>query len=303
MKPIAYSIVIATLGRSGAIERTLGTIAAQSHAPERVVVVDASGSDSLKECVLKVAKTSGLQIEYQSNQQAAEPSAANQRNQGASSVSTPLVAFIDDDMDLFPATCERICKVFQEDAQGKIGGIAARMEGASHPPPKGILWLYYRLQAGFYHETYGARLFGPAINCFPCFEKSPEELVRADWLNSACVFFRNPLFTRERFPDFPGSSFMEDVYLSASIARTHELYFHVNAMCVHRDGAGTAVARPDERRRAAMRIESQRKVAIDLLGTPHLAAKLLLHKLFITVSILRFQKAGKWQSILGTWFE
>ena len=37
----------------------------------------------------------------------------------------------------------------------------ARIEGMSHPRPKGLLWLYYRIQAGYADRTYGGRLFGP----------------------------------------------------------------------------------------------------------------------------------------------
>lgn len=296
MNPLAYSVVIATVGRAEELELTLRSLARQSHQPERVVVVDSSGAKSVKDCVEKEAHLSGLPAVYQP---AVVPGAASQRNEGAEDVSTPLIAFIDDDMELLPDTAEQICAAFEHDKEARIGGVAARMKGASHPPPKGPLWLYYRLQAGFSHETYGARLFGPAINCFPCFARSDEELIRADWLNSACVFFRTPVFKKERFPDFPGSSYMEDVHLSARIAKTHTLYFHGNALCIHRDGA-KAMPPLDLRKCAAMRIANQRKVARELLGARFLELKLFLHKLFVCLAILRFQPEGKWQSILGT---
>jgi len=51
---------------------------------------------------------------------------------------------------------------------------------------------------------------------------------------------------------------------------------------------------------ARMRIENQRKVAMEILGTRHLAMKLWLHKLFVCVSILRYQPLGKSESILAT---
>ena len=296
MSQLPYSVVIATLGREGELDATLHSLLAQTRLPERIIVVDASDSAAVKACIQNAAECSAVAIEYQA---AIVPGAATQRNQGASCVSTPLVAFIDDDMEVLPATCNQICAVFEQDNQAKIGGVSARMEGASHPAPKGLLWLYYRLQAGYPDETYGARLFGPAINCFPCFERSPEELIQADWLNSACVFYRTALFLKEQFPDFPGSSFMEDVHLSARIARQYALYFHSKALCIHRDGAKSA-SNTDHAMWARMRIENQRKVAMEILGTRHLAMKLWLHKLFVCVSILRYQPLGKSESILAT---
>jgi hypothetical protein len=54
---------------------------------------------------------------------------------------------------------------------------------------------------------------------------------------------------------------------------------------------------------ARMRIRNQRDVARDVmnLSGPVFEAKLLLHKLFVTVSILRWQKNARWDAIAGTW--
>lgn len=297
MPSLAYSIVIATLGRPEHVARTLDGIARQTRRPEQVILVDASKDGKTREATETFSRL--LPIRHL---QAAEASAAKQRNQGAAGVTTPLVAFIDDDMDLRPDMCARICEVFDNDLTERIGGISARMEGASHPQPGGLLWLYYRLQAGYSDATYGARLFGPAINCFPCYERSSAELIGADWLNSACVFYRTPMFLREKFPDFHGSSFMEDVHLSARIAKTHALYFHAAALCTHCDGAKSA-PRSDEKERARMRVRNQRIVAREVMhcSGPLFEAKLLLHKIFITIAILRWRKEARWDAIAGTW--
>jgi GT2 family glycosyltransferase len=233
------------------------------------------------------------------------PSAALQRNRGAELVNagrSEVIGFIDDDIGLYPQTCAQVCTVFDGDVAGEIGGIAVRIDEIQRPPPSRSLWWYYRLQAGFSHPTYGGRLFGPAINCLPCYTESDGDLIPADWLNSGCVFYRTELFQREMFPRFDGYSFMEDVHLSARIARTHRLYFHKIARCQHRDGA--AVRRTvDVRELARMRIRNQRIVAREVLGMrgPVFELKLLLHRVFATVSMLRRRQPSWRQEILGTW--
>ena len=208
---------------------------------------------------------------------------------------------MDDDIGLYPDTAARVCTVFDSDPRGEIGGVGVRIDEIPTPPPSRALWWYYRIQAGFAHRDYGARLFGPAINCLPCYDDTPDELIPSDWLNSGCVFYRTPVFLRELFPRFEGTSSMEDVHLSARIARTHRLYFHKNARCQHRDGAP---ARPrDPRALARMRIRNQRTVARDVLGLrgPVLALKLLLHRVFVSVSVVRRRGPAWKKELLGTW--
>ncbi len=230
------------------------------------------------------------------------PSAAQQRNQAARLVTTPLVAFIDDDATLFPDTCEKLCRVFENDLEGRIGGVGGRMIGEDRPAPRGLLWWYYRLQAGFAHPTYGGKLFGPAINCAPSYtEASPDDLIAADWLPSGCVFYRTELFAKELFPSFVGYSFMEDVHLSARIAKTHRLYFHTSAKFEHHDSPSTW--KRDFRALARNRIRNQRLVAREILGLSGLPleAKLFLHRLFVTIYLLRRRGAGFREEIAGTW--
>ncbi len=293
---LGFSFVIATRGRPAHLLETLDGIASGTRLPERVIVVDTSTDSSTRDAVL--GYTDRLPLQYE---RGVEPSAAMQRNYGALRVTSPLTAFMDDDITLYPDACERICKVFEEDESGKVGGVSARIEGVSHPSPKGLLWWYYRLQAGFAHPTYGGRLFGPAINCFPTYSEEGE-IIPADWLNSACVFYRTPCFLNEMFPNFEGYSFMEDVHLSSRIARSHKLYFHSKALCQHRDAGGSSGR--NGRRLARMRVRNQRLVARDVLNlrNPSLATRLFFHRLFATVYIVRARQQGWLDEMVGTWF-
>jgi GT2 family glycosyltransferase len=293
--PLAFSLVIATYERPEELRTTLASIAAQSRLPAEVVVVDGSSDDR----TLAAVQAAPLPVRYE---RALRPSAAVQRNQGAARVTTPLVAFLDDDVFVPPSSLEKICAAFEADPEEKIGGIAARIDGMEHRVPTGLLRFYYRLQAGFPHPTYGGKLFGAAINCLPTYTEAADgDLIPADWLNSTCVFYRTPLFAREKFPEFDGYSFLEDVHLSARIGRTHRLYFHRFATFEHRDAPSTF--KRNTRELARMRVRHQRLVAHDILGLrePALTWKLLLHRLFASVSILRQRRPAWPQELLGTW--
>jgi GT2 family glycosyltransferase len=292
---LSYTPVIATYERPEELRRMLGSLAEQTRLPERTIVVDASRDSRTRDVV--EAMSGRLSIHYET---AETPSAAQQRNQGARLVSTPLVAFIDDDTTLEPGTCEKLCAPFERDPQ--TGGVAGRLVGGDRPVPRGLLWWYYRLQAGFNHPTYGARLFGPAINCYPSYtEAAGQELIPAEWLGSTCVFYNTEAFLAEQFPAFTGYSFMEDVHLSARIARRRRLFFHTGARFEHHDA--TSSWKRDFKAMARQRIRNQRRVAREILGFhgPAFEAKLLLHKLFVTVYLLRRRGPGSLEEIAGTW--
>lgn len=296
MPALAYSIVIATFERPTELRTTLESITTQTRQPARVIVVDSSKDD--KTHAVADTFTGRLPLRYE---RAIRPSAAVQRNQGAAHVETPLIAFLDDDVFVPAETFATICAAFDADEAGRIGGIAARIDGMRHTPPRGLLWWYYRLQAGYAHPTYGGKLFGAAINCLPTYSEEGPDLIRSEWLNSTCVFYRTELFRREKFPEFEGYSFLEDTHLSARIGRTHELYFHRTATFEHRDAPSTF--KRNARELARMRVRHQRLVARDILGLrePALTFKLLLHRFFASIAVLRSRGPSWKQEILGIW--
>jgi GT2 family glycosyltransferase len=295
----SFSLVIATFERSEDLEITLAGVAAQRRLPREIIIVDSSRDDRTSAFAERWSGPCPLRYRRTESR-----SAALQRNEGAAMVdasASPVIGFIDDDITLYPETCEKVLAVFDADGAAETGGVAVRLEDFPRPEPRGWLWWYYRLQAGYADRTYGARLFGPVINCLPCYTEGDGDLIAADWLNSGCVFYRTALFQREQFPAFDGYSFMEDVHLSARIARTHRLYFHKSALCRHRDGSNSL--KRDVKGIARQRIRNQRVVARDVLGLSGTAfeAKLLLHKLFVTVAVVRRHDPSWKQELLGTW--
>jgi hypothetical protein len=109
------------------------------------------------------------------------------------------------------------------------------------------------------------------------------------------------LFLQERFPEFEGYSFMEDVHLSARIGQKAELYFHSKARCSHREG--TNMLKRDYLGLARQRIRNQRLVARDVMGKSGLIAggQFFLHRLFVSLVALGQRGPGWKDDLRGTW--
>jgi GT2 family glycosyltransferase len=289
----ACSLVVATLNRPQSLDEALASVAAQTIPPALVVVIDAS-SDARSADVC-ARWQSRLALRYAV---ADVRSAARQRNQGAALATTPLVGFMDDDVVLPADTLEKLVEPFADE---RVGGVAGRIVGLSHPVPRGLLWWYYRIQAGYSHPHYGGRVVGPTINLLPAYEQETDALIPSQWLNSGLVIYRRDLFEREKFPAFEGYSFLEDAHLSYRIGRTHRLYFRADAPYHHNDQPSSGHG--DRRALARMTVRHQRILSRDALGLRgfRLAWKLTLHRLFQTVAVLRRKEPGRWHTIRGFW--
>ncbi len=296
-----YSLIIATFERPDDLAITLAGIEQQTRLPVEILVVDSSRDQRTSLLCLEWATR--LPVRWMFSE---AKSAAKQRNQGALAASSQsaVFGFLDDDITLRPETCALICEVFDRDTAGAVGGVAMRIDEIERPQPSRLSRWYYRIQAGYAHPTYGGRLFGPAINCMPCYTEPAEAdgaLIPSQWLNTAGVFFRREPFLREKFPEFDGYSFMEDVHCSARIGRTHRLYFHAQARCSHREGMNSL--KRDYLGMARQRIRNQRIVARDVMGLRgfSLAWKFFLHRIFASIAIVRTRNFGWQKELRGTW--
>jgi len=296
MPSLDYSIVIATFERPRELAVTLDSLAAQTHQPAQVIVVDSSpGSESR---LVVEGASAKLPLTYL---RAIRPSSAVQRNQGAEAVTSPLIVFLDDDVTLSPDVFDLLCCAFESDSEEKTAGVAARIEGMQHPKPRGPLWWYYRLQAGYADVDYGARLLGPAINTLPTYAEGSRDLIASEWLNSTCVMYRTEIFRREKFPEFTGYSSMEDVHTSSRIRRHGALYFHRTALFQHHDAPSSY--KRDPRALLRQRLRNQRLIAHDILqvSEPLLTLKMLLHRVFVSYCVLRGGNPQKWREVVGAW--
>ena len=284
-----YSVVIATRNRTGFLKTTLESLAGQALRPQLVVLADAS--DDPAETRAAMESVPGLAYSHQC---LVNRSAARQRNAGAALVSTGLISFMDDDVKLEPDVMWRLAECFAGAENRDVRGVAARIKGMEHRTPGFFLWLYYRIQAGYSHADYGGRLFGPGLNCLPCYHNEDPEKIPADWLNSTCVMYRTELFNRVKFPDWDGYSFMEDVWLSAKIGKGGGLYFLKSACYEHFSAPGEHKA--DACSLARMRICNQKRIAREIQGIRPvmLKWKMLMHRMFVSV-ILLYRRGQNWK--------
>lgn len=292
MERLTYSIVIATYNRPVDLERTLKSVQVQTHPTEIVVVVDASTtSESQKVCEQKW----NFKLIYE---KALVMSAAQQRNQGALHITSDLISFIDDDVKLDPEFYEKLSQPFNDP---EIGGVAGRIRDMEQLPPSTAMKCYYRLQAGYSHSNYGAKLFGPAINCLPCYEEEKEELIPAEWLNSCGVLYRRNLFEKEKFPEFTGYSYGEDVHLSSRIAKRAKIYFHANAIYDHYPKMSKAKANHTMIER--MHLRHQKLIAHEIMNVPTFTLwwKLLIHRFYLTLYFFKSRPQGWPAKLVGTW--
>lgn len=272
----------------------LDCLAAQSIKPESVFVVlpPVAAQQSPEEC-------EALRIQWMASPVGG---AAAQRNFGASMAESDLVVFMDDDITFRPDLMRKVLAVFAEDKSRRIGAISPRMADSGHPKPSEFLRRYYRWQAGYEDDSYGARLFGYGLNTYPCYQVQKDRTIGADWLNSPCLFVRREDFDAVRFPDFHGYSAGEDIYLTGMIRkRGKQLFFLSDVEFEHHAGVGDYKA--DHFRLARMKTLNQGRIAREVLGLKGWKCwcKKIAHQCFVTACLVRERRAGWLRGIAGVW--
>lgn len=319
---LRYSVVIATCDRDKSLALVLGDWGAQTVRPERVVVVRARGGASSSQSLRVGERQTAYGIRQEAGNwdggnfdnlkksdlplvevTADERSAAKQRNLGAEEVETEWVVFCDDDVRFGPDLAERTLGFLNEHSEAVA--VSPRMRGAGHPAPSRWLRKYYGLQAGFEDETYGAKLFGAGLSCYPCWEKQPAP-VETNWLPSTMLWMRTDLFKRHKFPDFEGYSFGEDAHL------THRVWREA----VQCGGKMFFVGEPDFEHRSIqsgvksnrfhlgkMTVHNQKRIAREAMGKTRCEVlwKSLLHRGFVTIALLKSRRPGWVGEIAGVW--
>jgi GT2 family glycosyltransferase len=201
--------------------------------PELVVVVDASDDGATFSLVREHISEVPFQLFYLA---AEARSAARQRNQGARSVTTDLLFFLDDDVVLEDGFISNIVEVFERDTQKLVGGVGGTVVNEVYTAPSRLNSLLLRFCIGPVQGSYAGRLLGPALNFLPADTPEPQSV---DWLRSGCVAYRREVFAEFLFSNsFQGYSFAEDVHLSARIAKRFKLLSTGRARLYHKSLGG-----------------------------------------------------------------
>ena len=283
-----YTVVVATGGRPETLGNTIRDWQGQKAKPEKIVVVNFDGGES---------RFSGpVPVETVRSPVA---SAARQRNLGAERVKTDWMVFCDDDVRFGSELAEGVLEFLRQHPEAVA--VFPRMRGSGHPAPGPWLRRYYDWQAGERHPHHGARLFGPGISTYPCWEKE-RGAVESNWLPSTMLWIRRAEFEKVKFPAFEGYSYGEDAYLTHRLWRNvqpeKKMYFLEKPEFDH-ISIQSGIKR-DRFALARMAARNQRKIAREAMGMAGLEylAKALVHRIFLTACFLR---RGSWAEIAGTW--
>lgn len=131
---LSYDVVIATKNRIEALKISIPLILNQSHAPAKLIIVDASDNyETVNRTVTEVMADSPVKLEIMNS----EPNSAQQRNIGLKYVESPVVMFPDDDSLWWPGVAEAIMRIYERDENQDIIGVAADL--AKSPPPQAQL--------------------------------------------------------------------------------------------------------------------------------------------------------------------
>jgi len=294
MRP-ACAVVIPTLGDRESLGTVLRCLGEQTAEAAKVVIALPPEA----KLPIRNALANGTAVEWVNCPRAG---AAAQRNFGAGLVEAEVIAFLDDDISFSADLFQRVLQVLADDSHRQIGALSPRMAASGHPKPSALLRRYYRWQAGYDDESYGARLFGYGLNTYPCYEVQREKMIAADWLNSPCLFVRREDFDAVKFPDFHGYSAGEDIYLTAMIRkRGKQLFFLSEVQFEHHAGIGDYKA--DHFRLARMKTRNQGRIAREVLGLQGCSywSKKLTHQVFISACLTRDRRQGWMREIAGVW--
>lgn len=287
------SVVIATLDRLASLGVVLRCLREQSARPQELLIAAAGDAAAVERLVRDAALPFPARVLA-----CADKSSAQQRNRAAAEATGEILAFLDDDIefgpDVFAATLAHL-------AEPAVGAVSPRIANSDRPAPGRLTRLYYRLQAGYAHPDYGARLFGAGLNCYPVFTASSPERIRADWLPSTCLFMRAELFHRHRFPAFAGYSYAEDVHLTARAARESNLYFLRAPSLLHHSLPSEFKA--DRAALAAGKLHNLALIARDVQGLRGFAFwwRWQAHRLFLTAVHLLRRPPGWREELQGVW--
>lgn len=254
------SVVIATRQRPGPLAECLASLQQQTFAPLQVIVVDSSQDSATGTVCESWAQQLGVPLLY-----LASPirSAAVQRNLGAKRASGEVLVFLDDDVVLEPEFLAELLAPFQADATGELGAVAGTIANATPAQMSRFNRWALRLVLGVDPSACCGRLIGPAVQ-FP-HAGGGGELLPVDWVPSGVCAYRREIFEQTRFGEtFEGYSFMEDVDLSARVARRYRLVQATGAR-LHHKGLGDS-SHANWVAHGESRILNRHHVMVDALG-------------------------------------
>lgn len=223
--------MIPTKDRSDVVVRAAGQLADQELAPSAIVIVDASSPAFEAPAALREhLAANGIELVVAHS----AASTAGQRNRGADLVQTPLLLFMDDDMELPSDYVSGLIARWKAHGFDRLSGVVGGMDGVFVTP--GRLNRLFR-------ELFLLHLYDPraASTSFRRSQKlrftRPAGEVFIPAASTAAVLYRTELVQKHRFSErFEGYVLGEDIDFSTRVAREAPILHVPDVRCVHTSG-------------------------------------------------------------------
>lgn len=249
------AVAICTYQRPAALARLLDSLAAQTHRPDQVIVVDAS-PDEVSEAVVRARMAAGPvggEVLY-CRVAGALRGLTRQRNLALRAAETDLIAFFDDDIVLLPETLGRMEQTHRAMGESVVG-VGACIENQRTSP--GLLWRLRRLLY-IVPALAPGRYYRSGISTPWSFLPPTDAVLEGDWLPGGATMWRTQVARETGFNEgFAGYGSGEDLEFSLRIGKRGRLLLNGGARVLHLHESG---GRPDHYRLGFSAVQNQNAI-------------------------------------------
>jgi GT2 family glycosyltransferase len=229
---LTYSAVLITKDRPARAERMIEQIVAQTRAPERMIIVDASATPlELDERHHIAARSAGVELLVLHS----APAMGAQRNRGVDHVETPVTLILDDDVIVPREYMASLLAQWEaRGLQGLGGAVGAIHQGPHDPPTFGRLERLLRKM--FFLSDVTTKAAGTTLRPSGKFREVPVpgQDVLVPVFTNAAVAYRTDLLRSLRFnEEFEGYVYGEDLDLSVRLARIAPILHTPSTWYIH----------------------------------------------------------------------
>jgi glycosyltransferase involved in cell wall biosynthesis len=212
------ALVVPTKDRPEDLAKLLASLAAQTRAPDQLIVVDGSEPP-----VKHVCDAAGLPVDYV---RVFPPSLSQQRNAGMARLRPDIThaGYLDDDIVLEPDAVAQMMRAW-ENAGPEVGGIGFNITNRPKPP-----WMWLRRLFLLEHRDAGRMVAsGCAASHYVC-----DADHEADWLSGGAAVWQRDVVEKFTYDEwFIGTGLLEDVDYSFNVRERYRLRVAAAARLAH----------------------------------------------------------------------
>ncbi|MCX8038144.1 MAG: glycosyltransferase [Candidatus Sumerlaeia bacterium] len=224
--PLRLSVVICTKDRPESLAQTLETLWRQTRLPDELVIVDDGRlAPELVATITAAASMRGVRFSYCNKSD--RPGLARSRKAGIAQSSGDIILFLDDDVLLDANYIAGIMKVYESDADHRIGGVEGVLQGLRYHPLQMLLLRFFGMDSPRREGQILKNFIGVLVRNIP----APTDV---QWLTGCNMSYRREALDGVEIPtDLEGWSAGEDRALSWQVGRRWHLVATPDARLVH----------------------------------------------------------------------